>query len=72
MTGDGGWNRPWGPVFAAAERTEGRGYWRVCQMDILNRIRTNPAAHLFASRLLSPGEKGQPAIAPLDKGPRTH
>lgn len=53
MTGDGGWNRPWGPVFAAAERSEGLGCWRVCQIDILNRIRTNPAAHLFASRFLS-------------------
>ena len=60
LSGDGGWSRPWGPVAAAAERREGRGVWRVCQVDLLDRVRTNPVARLFARRLLLPA--GHPSL----------
>jgi len=60
LSGDGGWSRPWGPAAAGAERGDGRGVWRVCQVDLLDRVRTNPAAHLFARRLLLPA--GQPSL----------
>jgi hypothetical protein len=54
LSGDGGWSRPWGPAAAAAEKRDGRGVWRVCQVDLLDRVRTNPVAHLFARRLFHP------------------
>ena len=60
LSGDGGWSRPWGPAAAAAERKDGLGVWRVCQVDLLDRVRTNPVAHLFARRLLLPA--GQPSL----------
>ena len=63
LSGDGGWSRPWGPVPAAAERAEGKGLWRVCQVELLNRLKTNPAAKLFASRMLEAPAKS-PALAP--------
>jgi len=63
LSGDGGWSRPWGPVPAAAERAEGKGLWRVCQVELLNRLNTNPAARLFALRMLEAPAKS-PALAP--------
>lgn len=52
QTGDGGWSRQWGAIPAAAERTDGGGRWRVCLVDLANRVNTNPVAHIFARRLL--------------------
>ena len=60
LSGDGGWSRPWGSADAAAERKDGLGVWRVCQVDLLDRVRTNPVARLFARRLLLPA--GQPSL----------
>jgi hypothetical protein len=51
-TGDGGWGQAWGPVPAVAECADGRGMWRICQVDLLHRIQTNPVARIFAARLL--------------------
>jgi hypothetical protein len=53
-TGDGGWGQAWGPVPAVAECADGRGMWRICQVDLLHRIKTNPVASIFAARLLQP------------------
>jgi hypothetical protein len=53
LTGDGGWTGSWDYHPAAAEITEGRGLWRVCQVSLADCIRFNPAARLFAQRLLS-------------------
>lgn len=53
LSGDGGWDRPWAPVPVAAERNEGRGCWRICQMSWASRIGTNPAAKLFAQNILT-------------------
>lgn len=54
QSGDGGWGRPWGPIPVAAERTDGDGCWRVCQIDLHNRLKNNPGAALFATNLLYP------------------
>ena len=53
LSGDGGWGRSWGPVPVAAERADGKGCWRICQVELLNRLKTNPAAALFAARLFT-------------------
>ncbi|MDQ8192903.1 glycoside hydrolase family 2 TIM barrel-domain containing protein [Coraliomargarita sp. SDUM461004] len=50
-SGDGGWGRPWRPVPAAIERSDGKGVWRVCQVSLRNRVLTNPVARKFARRL---------------------
>ena len=52
ISGDGGWERPWGPVPVAVEKREGKGMWRVCQVTLTDRVKTNPAAREFAQRLL--------------------
>jgi len=57
LSGDGGWDRPWGKVPVAAERMEGRGCWRVCQVQWIHRIHTNPAARLFAKKLMTQTSK---------------
>lgn len=54
-TGDGGWDKNWGAVPAAAEYRDGQGFWRVCQVDLSPRLQTNPAARIFADRLLHGG-----------------
>lgn len=62
LSGDGGWGRPWGPVPVAAECADGKGCWRICQVELLNRLQTNPAAAAFAGRLLQAGST--PSSAP--------
>ena len=53
QSGDGGWGRPWGPVPVSVERSEGEGSWRICQVELHNRLRSNPVAAMFAHRLLN-------------------
>jgi hypothetical protein len=46
----------WGPALAAAQRIVGAGCARVCQIDLAGRTGGNPAARIFARRLLgNPG-----------------
>lgn len=52
LTGYGGWQRDWVSVPAAVEFESGAGRWAICQVSLENRLRTNPAASLFAMRLL--------------------
>jgi hypothetical protein len=52
-TGNGGWTMPWKPAFACVEAKQGRGYWRVCQVQLSGRIKGNPVAEIFARRLIS-------------------
>jgi hypothetical protein len=52
LSGDGGWQRPWGSVPVAAEIREGQGIWRVCQVKLTDRLQTNPVAATFTQRLL--------------------
>jgi len=52
-SGNGSWTDEWKPVPAVVEKCFGEGVIRVCQVKLVNRTRTNPAAALFARRLLS-------------------
>jgi hypothetical protein len=57
-TGSGGGNlsspTAWSPALAAAEKPDGAGVWRICQITLAGRIATNPVANLFARRFLHP------------------
>lgn len=53
LTGNGGWGKPWEPALAAAEIPFGKGFIRICQVELANRIKTNPVARIFARRLLT-------------------
>jgi hypothetical protein len=48
---DGKWG--WAP--AVAEKADGRGSWIICQLRLKGRIEGNPAARLFAQRLIDGG-----------------
>lgn len=50
-TGNGGWKGGWGPALAAAEKRDGAGLWRICQVTLAGRTQTNPVAGMFARRL---------------------
>ena len=52
MSGNGFWKGKWQPVGAAVEKSQGRGFYRICQVNLPHRIEGNPAAELFARRLL--------------------
>jgi hypothetical protein len=54
-SGNGFWSTEWEPVLAAASKTEGRGQWIICQLDLHNRIKTNPVASLLARRMVARG-----------------
>lgn len=53
LTGEVGWGAPAGPALAAAERRLGLGRVILSQVTLAGRTRTNPAADLFARRLLT-------------------
>jgi len=55
-SGNGNWSGDWEPALAAAEKRHGRGYFRICQVCLVHRTRYNPAAGIFARRLLGLGE----------------
>lgn len=54
-TGNGGWGDAWTPALAAAEKHDGAGLWRICQVSLAGRTTTNPVAGLFARRLVEEG-----------------
>ena len=56
-SGDGGWGRPWGSVPVAAEKAEGEGVWRICQIALGDRLQTNPVANRFARLLVAPADQ---------------
>ena len=51
-SGNGSWATAWRSVPAAAEKRLGKGVIRVCQVRLVNRTQTNPAAAILARRLL--------------------
>ncbi|MCL5104764.1 MAG: glycoside hydrolase family 2 [Armatimonadetes bacterium] len=51
-SGNGDWRGNWHPTLAAAEKRSGRGSLIVCQLSLAGRLRCNPAAMLFAGRLV--------------------
>lgn len=52
-TGNGGWGGEWSPALASAELRHGAGCYRICQVQLAGRVRTNPVARLFARDLLT-------------------
>jgi hypothetical protein len=52
-SGNGDWQGNWKPALAAAEKKDGLGMWRICQVHLSNRIQGNPVATIFARRLLT-------------------
>lgn len=57
-SGDGGWYKAWDYCPAAAEFREGKGSWRLCQIELKDCISDNPAAYRFARRMLTTGPAG--------------
>jgi hypothetical protein len=53
ISGNGNWQGNWQPALAAAEKREGLGIWRICQVHLSGRIQGNPVAGIFARRLLN-------------------
>jgi hypothetical protein len=53
FSGSGGWATSWGPVHAVASKQDGKGCWIICQLDLHNRIKTNPVAARAAERLIA-------------------
>ncbi len=65
-SGNGSWATDWKPVPAAVEGRFGNGTVRVCQVKLANRSETNPAAAIFARRLLN---VATPSQAPASSAP---
>jgi hypothetical protein len=53
LSGNGAWGTPWGPVLTLAAKRDGAGCWIICQLDLHNRIKTNPVAARLAERILA-------------------
>jgi beta-mannosidase len=51
-SGNGSWATDWKSVPAAAEKPHGQGVFRICQVQLAHRTRTNPQAGVLARRLL--------------------
>ncbi|MCU0500292.1 MAG: glycoside hydrolase family 2 [Anaerolineae bacterium] len=51
-SGNGSWATDWKPAPAAAEKQYGQGVFRICQVQLAHRTRTNPQAGVLARRLL--------------------
>jgi hypothetical protein len=56
-TGTSSWtpNSSWSS--AACEKKVGTGVFRICQVQLTDRVRYNPAAHTFFDRLASPAAR---------------
>ena len=50
--GNGIWTGDWKPMLAAAEKRQGAGSWIICQVELDGRTKHNPAASIFARRLV--------------------
>ncbi|MGH7979343.1 MAG: glycoside hydrolase family 2 TIM barrel-domain containing protein, partial [Limisphaerales bacterium] len=69
-SGNGSWESDWKSVPAAVEKQVGQGTVRVCQVKLAHRSATNPAAAIFARRLLDvvpPPQKAEPPVVLLKK-----
>ena len=52
QSGDGGWLRPWAYTPAVVEHRDGRGVWRVCQLELGATAGSTPTSAILARRLL--------------------
>jgi hypothetical protein len=46
------WAGDQGPYLAAAEKKTGKGRYVICQLQLLNRIKSNPVAKRFFTKLI--------------------
>jgi hypothetical protein len=54
---------------AAGEKAHGKGKWRICQVDLRYRVKTNPVAKIFGRRMLEPIQaKADAVTVSLDAG----
>lgn len=53
LSGDGQWLEDWHPDLVVGEKQVGKGFIRINQIKLENRVCANPVAKLFAQRLLS-------------------
>ncbi|MBN1542944.1 glycoside hydrolase family 2 [candidate division KSB1 bacterium] len=51
-SGNGSWQAEWRPMPAAAEKRDGAGTWRICQVRLADHVIDNPPAQWFARRVL--------------------
>ncbi|WP_372934250.1 hypothetical protein, partial [Mariniphaga sediminis] len=51
-TGNTNWVKDSGKAFAAAELNLGKGKLYICQIDLYNRLKTNPVAYFFVKNLI--------------------
>jgi len=51
-TGRTSWAGDQGPYLAAAEKKIGNGSYVICQLQLNNRVKSNPTARIFANKLL--------------------
>jgi hypothetical protein len=56
-SGNGSWQTAWNPVPACLEKRRGQGVVRLCQVQLPHRTQGNPAAAIFAARLLGIAQK---------------
>ncbi len=52
ISGNGNWKGGWAMVPAAIEKKLGRGVLRICQLKLVHRMQHNPAAMMFAQKLV--------------------
>ncbi|MBE9510761.1 MAG: hypothetical protein IMY71_07785, partial [Bacteroidetes bacterium] len=52
LSGNSDWLGDKGQTLAAAELKYGKGYFRICQVELMNRLKTNPVARRFVGELL--------------------
>ncbi len=51
-SGNGNWIGEWGKTTAVAEKKYGKGVFKISQISLAGRTKTNPIANIFARRLL--------------------
>jgi hypothetical protein len=51
-SGNPNWVADKGPVMAAAERSSGKGVFRICEIELADRVRYDPTAALFFKNLI--------------------
>jgi hypothetical protein len=51
-SGASNWSSDKGTVMAAGEQKYGKGVFRICELQLTDRMETNPTAHLFADKLM--------------------
>lgn len=59
ISGNSDWLGDKGQTLAAAELKYGKGCYRICQVQLNNRLKTNPSAKRFAMRMIGMSDSGK-------------